>query len=126
MRQYENKALIIQIHIRSLLQTPNVTHASASELRGLHHHVASHVRALKAMHRPVQHWDDLLVTLICSNIDSTTADEWQLRQENKEMPTYEKIESFLSKRVSAYEAGLRSNIPVFDKNHRNRNSVNNN
>jgi hypothetical protein len=103
VRQFENRSLTIQIHICALLQSPKVTSPSASELRKLHHYIASHVRALKALGQPVQHWDAWLVTLICSQLDPITLGEWQLRQYNKELPTYEQIELFLSKRMSAYE-----------------------
>ncbi|KAL4154334.1 hypothetical protein QTP88_000213 [Uroleucon formosanum] len=109
VRQYENKGLTIQSHIRALLQSPKVNTASTVELRNLHHHVSSHVRALKALGQPVQFWDAWLVTLICGQLDATTAGEWQLRQDTKELPTYASIELFLSKRVSAYEAGMISN-----------------
>jgi len=84
VRQYENKALTIQSHIRSLLCTPKVIIASASKLRNMYHHVASHVRALKALGQPVQHWDAWLVTLICSQLGATTAGKWQLRQDNND------------------------------------------
>ncbi|XP_022168208.1 uncharacterized protein LOC111032244 [Myzus persicae] len=109
VRQYENKGLTIQSHIRALLHSPKANTASAADLRVLHHHVSSHVRALKALGQPVQSWDAWLVTLICGQLDATTAGEWQLRQDTKELPTYASIESFLSKRVAAYEAGIISN-----------------
>lgn len=109
VRQYENKGLTIQSHIRALLQSPKVNTASTVELRNLHHHVSSHVRALKALGQPVQSWDAWLVTLICGQLDATTAGEWQLRQDTKELPTYASMELFLSKRVSAYEVGMISN-----------------
>jgi len=83
VRHYENKGFTIQSHIRSLLQTPKIAVASASELRKLHHHVASHVRALRALGQPVIHWDAWLVTLICGQLDSSTAGEWQLRRTAK-------------------------------------------
>ncbi|KAE9521501.1 hypothetical protein AGLY_018100, partial [Aphis glycines] len=114
VRQFENRSLTIQTHIRALLQSPKVTSPSAADLRKLHHHIASHVRALKALGQPVQYWDAWLVTLICSQLDPITAGEWQLRQDNKELPTYEQIELFLSKRVSAYEVCSNS-VNISDK-----------
>jgi len=65
----------------------------------VHHRVASHVRALNALGPPVHYWDAWLVTLICSQLYATTAVEWQVRQDNKVLPTYDHIETFLSKRV---------------------------
>lgn len=105
IRHYENKSFTIQSHIRSWLSSPKVTIASAEELRNLHQHVASHVRALKALGQPVQHWDAWLVTLIRGQLDANTAGEWQLRQDSRELPTYDQIESFLAKRIFAFEAG---------------------
>jgi len=106
VHQYENKCLTIQSHIRALLHSHKVNTISAADLRRLHHHVSTHVRALKALGQPVQSWDAWLVTLICGQLDATTAGEWQLRQDTKELPTCASIVSFLSKRVAAYEAGI--------------------
>lgn len=118
VRHYENKGFTIQSHIRSLLQTPKITVASAGELRKLHHHVASHVRALRALGQPVMHWDAWLVTLICGQLDSSTAGKWQLRQDSKDLPTYDQIEAFLAKRIFAFEAGAFTTVGVSEKQYR--------
>lgn len=107
--RYENNGLIIQSHIRSLFDSPKVQNASATELRKLHHHVVSHVRALEALCQPVSHWDAWLVTLICSRLDNVTVGEWQLKQTSRDLPKYSCIETFLFNRVAAYEAGEISN-----------------
>jgi len=52
IERYENRSLIIQSNIRSLFSTPQVSQPSAIELRKLHHHVISQVRALKALKQP--------------------------------------------------------------------------
>lgn len=120
--QYENKGLTIQTHIRALLQSPKVHQASAVELRHLHHHVSSHVRALQSLGQPVQQWDAWLVTIICIQLDPTTAGEWQLQQKSKELPTYTEIESFLAKRVAAYEVGDISSSSILAKRKNNSNN----
>lgn len=96
VNRYENKALIIQSHIRSLLATPKVHTASSTELHALHHHIVAHVRALEALHQPVSYWDAWLVTLICSRLDSFTVDEWQLQQATRDLPKNTEIEAFLT------------------------------
>lgn len=121
VKQYENTALTIQTHIRALLNSPKVHTASAAELRRLHHHVISHVRSLKALHQPVQYWDAWLTTITCCKLDATTAGEWQLSQTDNELPPFERIELFLSKRIAAYEIG---NISLHDSKpgqHKGRN-----
>lgn len=108
VKQYENKALTIQTHIRALLNSPKVHVNSAAELKKLLYHVNSHVRSLIALSQPVQHWDAWLTTIICCQLDPTTAGEWQLLQTSKELPTFKDIEAFLSKRIAAYEIGYMS------------------
>ncbi|KAL4135888.1 hypothetical protein QTP88_007470 [Uroleucon formosanum] len=78
----------------------------------------SHVRALRALGQPVMHWDAWLVTLICGQLDSSTAREWQLRQDSKDLPTYDQIEAFLAKRIFAFEAGAVSSVSVSEKQNR--------
>jgi len=103
--RYENKSLIIQSHIRALLQTPQVNKPVAAELRQLHHHVSSQVNALSALGQPVDNWDAWLVTLLCCRLDPTTVGEWQLLQSTKNLPKFSDLEKFLANRVSAYEVG---------------------
>lgn len=78
--------------------------------------------ALKALCQIVQQLDTWLVTLICDN--------WILLQllngnfdETKKMPTYNQIESFLSKRVSKYKAGPISNKPTEEKSKFSKNNI---
>lgn len=85
--RYENHFLIIQSHIRSLLETPKVKNASASELQRLHHHVIFHVKALEALNQPIMQWDAWLITRICYKLVNITVGEWQLCQTTKELPT---------------------------------------
>lgn len=109
VERYENKSLIIQSHIRSLFQTPQVKKPTASELRQLHHHVVSQVNALQAFGQNIHEWDTWLVTLLCCRLDPTTVGEWQLLQTSKELPKFRDLEKFLANRVSAYEVGEFSN-----------------
>lgn len=105
VNRYENKGVIIQSHIRSLLETPKVHTASATNLQKLHHHVMSNVNALKALAQPTDSWDTWLVTLICSRLDSATVGEWQLQYNKKDLPSFCAVEAFLFNRIAAYEAG---------------------
>lgn len=105
MNRYDNKSVIIQFHITSLLDTPKVLIASATNLEKLQQHVMSNVNALRALGQPIESWDAWLVTLICSRFDSTTVGEWQLQYNKKELPSFCEVEAFLSNRIAAYQAG---------------------
>lgn len=122
--RYENETLIVQSHIRSLFDSPKVERASAYELRRLHHHIVSHVSLLKALGHPTEYWGAWLVTLVCSRLDSVTVSEWQLQQSATSLLLYVEIESFLSNRVAAFEAGelASAQITVIDKPSRHKQS----
>lgn len=123
VNRYENKGLIIQSHIRSLLDAPKVQNPSASGLQALHHHIVAHVRALEALQQPVIHWDAWLITLVCSRLDSLTASEWQLRQKTRELPRFKDIELFLMNRIAAYEAGNNVDMVIGSRDRPSRSNM---
>lgn len=100
-QRYENKSMIIQSHIRAILDCPQVESTSAGELQSLHSRVASHTAALEALGQPVVQW---LVTIILRKLDHATAQEWQLRRKDTELPTYKELEEFLASRCVALES----------------------
>lgn len=102
-QRYDNPSLVIQSHIRSILETPHIQKPTASELQALHAHICVHIAALKAMNQPTDQWDAWLVTIIVSRLDSTTSHDWQLRQESTDLPKYEVLEKFLASRCAALE-----------------------
>lgn len=103
-KRYDSLSLIIQSHIRALLDSPVVDVASARQLQGLYSHVCTHIAALKALGQPVQHWDAWLVTIVLGRLDKATPHEWQLRQDNTEMPKFDKLDNFLLSRCTDYES----------------------
>jgi len=103
-QRYDNKSLIIQSHIKSILESPRAEEASATSLQGLYSHVCAHVAALRSIGQPVEHWDAWLITIIISKLDKNTAHGWQLHQRNTELPKYEQLEEFLAGRCIALES----------------------
>lgn len=97
-QRYDNKGLVIQSHIRSLLEAPYVQDPSSTELQALHSHIGTHLAALKALKQPTEHWDAWLVTIIVSRLDSITSRSWQLSQQHTLLPKYEDLERFLATR----------------------------
>jgi hypothetical protein len=113
--QYDNKSVIIQSHIRSLLDTPKVLIASATNLEKLQHHVMSNVNAITALGQPIESWDAWLVTLICSRLDSARVGEWQLQYNKKELPSFCEVKAFLLNRIAAYQAGEKNVASTIEK-----------
>ncbi|XP_050058669.1 uncharacterized protein LOC126553154 [Aphis gossypii] len=102
-QRYENRSMVIQSHIRAILDFPQVDSAIANELQALHSNVVSHVAALEALGQPVDMWDAWLVTVLLRKVDHATCHEWQLRRTNNELPKYKDLEEFLSSRCIAFE-----------------------
>jgi len=103
-QRYENKSMIIQSHIRAILDCPQMETATAGELQSLHSRVVSHTAALEAIGQPVEQWDAWLVTVILRKLDHATAQDWQLRREDTELPTYKQLEEYLASRCVALES----------------------
>lgn len=118
-QRYDNRSLVIQAHIRELLNSPTIEVPSAKALQALHAHVCTHVAALKALHQPVEQWDAWLVTIITSCMDGATAHDWELRRINNDLPKFEDLERFLSSRGNAFEnseACMRKSIIIPSSN----------
>lgn len=102
-QRYDNQGLVIQAHVRSILNCPSIDVPSAKSFQALHSHICTHLASLRALDQPVEHWDAWLVTIITSRLDRATAHEWQLRQINNKLPRYKDLENFISSRCTAYE-----------------------
>lgn len=103
-QRYDNKSLVIQSHIRAILDSDYVESASANLLQDLHSNVSAHVAALEALGQPVAYWDAWLVTVVLRKLDPSTSQEWQLRRVNTELPAYSELEGFLASRCVALES----------------------
>ncbi|XP_060836335.1 uncharacterized protein LOC132918997 [Rhopalosiphum padi] len=102
-QRYDNKGLVIQSHIRAILDCKHVESTSGLHLQNLHSDVSAHVAALEALGQPIQHWDAWLVTIVLRKLDQKTSQDWQLQRTNTELPRYAELEHFLSNRCVALE-----------------------
>jgi len=103
-QRYDNKGLVIQSHIQSLLDSPRIGEPSAKALHNLHSHVCTHMAALQAIGQPIEHWDAWLITIVTSRLDKNTGHGWQLHQRNTDLPRYEQLEQFLASHCVALES----------------------
>lgn len=102
-QRYDNQSLVIQSHIRAILDITPIHTCSAIELQHLQSKITAHVASLKELGQPVEHWDAWLVTIILRKLDSASNHEWQLRRVDTLLPTYSQIEEFLRNRCIAFE-----------------------
>lgn len=102
-QRYENNSLVIQSHIRSILDCPIVEESKPGSLQKLYSTVCTNIAALKALKQPVEHWDAWLITIIARRLDKNTANGWQLHQKNTDLPKYEELDKFLASRCIVLE-----------------------
>lgn len=113
--RYDNKQVIVQAHLKAIIELPSITKENASELRQIADSAARHIQALKALKRPTDSWDDLLVYLLVSKLDATTAREWQSPLTGTELPTLKHFLDFLAHRSQVLESTAKS-ANIFSKN----------
>ncbi|XP_025192629.1 uncharacterized protein LOC112592689, partial [Melanaphis sacchari] len=101
--RYDNKSLVIQSHIRSILDCPRIEEASSGALQKLYAHICTHVAALQALDQPVEYWDAWLITIVTGRLDKSTGHGWQLHLKNTSLPKYSDLENFLASRCVALE-----------------------
>ncbi|XP_063989072.1 uncharacterized protein LOC135168624 [Diachasmimorpha longicaudata] len=96
--RYDNKRVIIQKHVRALMDLPTIGKESALELRKFIDAMSMHLRALKALGQPIDTWDTLLIHSFTAKLDRVTHQEWEKSVTETEMPTMKDFTSFLEKR----------------------------
>lgn len=89
--RYDDPGLIIQKHVRALFEQPAITKENHIALRMLLDNVLKHLRALKALKRPVDRWDDLMIHMITSRLDHTTSKEWETTIRRGEIPSLDQL-----------------------------------
>jgi len=102
--RYNNKQLIVMMHVKHLCQMPHVKKRDASSLRKLINHVSSHMNALQVLSLNVSVQDLILNHLMLATIDPETQREWELHTTISTVtPTTAVIVTFLESRCQVVE-----------------------
>ncbi|XP_018372882.1 PREDICTED: uncharacterized protein LOC108767469 [Trachymyrmex cornetzi] len=106
---YENKTLLVNAALQSLLNLKRMNKESAMDLERLYTSAMQIYTSLETLRRPVESWDDFLVFLIVQRLDSETVKAWeQLLGATTEPPTWIKFTDFLVSRLRSLQAYERS------------------
>ncbi|XP_044741105.1 uncharacterized protein LOC123302298 [Chrysoperla carnea] len=81
INEYENSLLIINSHIKSLLELPT----------------------LKSLKVPVDNWDLILIYIIVQKLDNISRQEWELQLDRKNIPKLNNLLEFLEHRAKAFQ-----------------------
>ncbi|KYN04944.1 hypothetical protein ALC62_04178 [Cyphomyrmex costatus] len=99
-KRYDKKRIIIQRHIRALFQLQSVSKENFMSLCYLVDEVLRDYlhSALKAIGRPTDSWDDIIIHLITSKLDHITNKEWENNILDEDIPTIRHLTDFLEHR----------------------------
>lgn len=124
--RYDNKRVIVQNHLKALLNQPAITRESAITLRQLLNNINTHSRALKVLGLSVDTWDAILIFLMTSKLDKTTHQEWEKTISSSELPTLKQFTEFLKTRIQILEATIPqdSNDQIKIANQRHKGNLN--
>ncbi|XP_018368526.1 PREDICTED: uncharacterized protein LOC108764680 [Trachymyrmex cornetzi] len=106
--RYDDSGAIIQKHIKAMFEIQAVAKENHLSLRRLLDCFLKHLRALKALNRPIDSWDDLMVYLISSRLDPKTNRAWEITVKQGEAPTLKQLTDFLAQHCKALEASART------------------
>lgn len=71
-KRYNNKWVIVHTHVKAIMELPSMNKENVDELRQIADGASNHIHALKALSRPTVHWDDRLVYILASKLDTLT------------------------------------------------------
>ncbi|KYM94546.1 hypothetical protein ALC62_14824 [Cyphomyrmex costatus] len=74
---YENRRLLVNAALSSLLNLKRITRESASELEKLYTTVIQIYRTLETLARPVNSWDDFLIFIVVQQLDAESVKVWE-------------------------------------------------
>ncbi|XP_071642775.1 uncharacterized protein [Temnothorax longispinosus] len=121
--RYDDESLIIQKHIRALFSQPSMVKENHQSLRKLLDNVMKHIRALKALKRPTEQWDDLMIYLVTSRLDAATSKEWETSIKKGVIPKFSELTEFLAQRCRALEASSRTQKAIQGKPEQNKSTA---
>ncbi|XP_011859054.1 PREDICTED: uncharacterized protein LOC105556570 [Vollenhovia emeryi] len=92
------------------MELPSMHKENATELRQIADGASKHLNALRALNRPIEQWDDLLVFIVGSKLDALTLREWQASLTGSDIPTFKKQVEFIAHRCQVLEATGKANV----------------
>lgn len=76
---------------------------NSAGLRQLINGFLKHLRALRALGRRTEAWDDIIICALSSKLDHVTRKAWEVSIPGTDMPTLKQLLDFLSQRCQGLE-----------------------
>ncbi|XP_055543115.1 uncharacterized protein LOC129728689 [Wyeomyia smithii] len=115
--RYENKRVLVETHIRGLLNLKKMTSESHKELRGIITEANRHVESLRYHQQEITGVSEhIIVYLLISALNKATRNTWEATQKKGELPNYKQVNEFLKSRCQILEnceAAFQTAPPIF-------------
>lgn len=111
--RYENKRLIVDLHIRGLLNLKRMNRKSSKELRQLLDECCRHVENLKFLGQELEGVSELfVVNVLTAALDKETREYWESKLDHGDLPTYDDTIECLKNRCLVLERCETANPPT--------------
>jgi Pao retrotransposon peptidase/Family of unknown function (DUF5641)/Protein of unknown function (DUF1759)/Putative peptidase (DUF1758)/Integrase zinc binding domain len=101
--RYDNNLIIINSHLKGMLDTPPLTKGDAVQLRPFITNIKQHLDSLKALDTQAETWDLILIYLFSRKLDFQTQRAYELEKDHSVIPKLDDFLSFLEKRCVGLE-----------------------
>ncbi|KYQ51878.1 hypothetical protein ALC60_09011, partial [Trachymyrmex zeteki] len=75
--RYDNHKQLVHNHVKALYNIQPIAKESSAKLLSIVDEVTKHLRALKILNEPTEHWDSLVIYHIHTKLDRNTSNEWE-------------------------------------------------
>lgn len=103
-KRYDNRKKRLSANLSKILSLPTTLQKTAAGIDSLLDEIEESLRTLRALGRPVEHWDDWLVEIVTSRLECNLREDWEKTQEGQnDPPKYETLVDFLEGRARTLE-----------------------
>nr|XP_012152440.1 PREDICTED: uncharacterized protein LOC105664087 [Megachile rotundata] len=101
-RRFGNPRMLSAAHLRRLIHSKAISKATPQDFKRILDEFRGSRLALKALGRPVDHWNELFVHLLSEKLDTATRISWESSLDDPtRVPAFEDLEKYLETRVHA-------------------------
>ncbi|GBN29372.1 hypothetical protein AVEN_57692-1, partial [Araneus ventricosus] len=113
--RFENKRIIVDTHIKNIINHEKIVHESAKDLRKLLDNIHKNLRALKVLKYDRNDLSNvLLINIILQKLDRETRKQFELSLVDNEVPDFNEFLEFLERRYQILNA-IGRNVPFKSK-----------
>lgn len=101
--RFENTRLMIYNHMSAIFEQKSIREDSHKDLRKLLDDTTAHLRNLKILGEPIEHWDTILIHIITSKFDKITMRDWESFKISGDRPKFNELSTFMMERCRFLE-----------------------